>query len=97
MVAQLQLSAGAVTSTITASNAKADAVITNFLKWHHQDADPPVDVDAMTAQEKADMFMAVVVGYVTKKARQFAEEDIRETKEGEIATELAALNVAWEG
>ena len=85
----LTLTAGAITATVTASNVRADRIITGFVEWAGR------DTSAMSAQEKADTFMELIVGYATKKARQHVQEAQYGVKRAEADADLEADPVEW--
>ena len=93
-MADFSITIGAVNSAVNATDQRAGDIVTNWLKSHN-DLDPTVDIDALSNQEKADMFIQRVGFEVKRRANLYAENQIRADKESEIAADLAALDLAW--
>ena len=62
-MAELSLSIGATTGTRTGTDANVGAIVTNFLNQHYAD-DETVDLDTLTAQEKADLAIDKLIEFI---------------------------------
>ena len=88
-MADLTFTAGPVSASVSATNAKARKVVDNFLEWLGE------DLATMSDQEKADRFVGALVAYALKKGRGFREEQIRLSKSAEVASDLEAEGIEW--
>lgn len=89
-MASLNFSAGPISATTTASNAKASRVVSGFL------GQLGYNVNTMTPEARAEALVSELKKYMLKKSRQYYQESLLETKRVEVDVELSNEPVVWE-
>jgi hypothetical protein len=88
VMATLQLTIGPITAQRDASNAKAQEVLTEFLKRNGY------DLSELSQQEQADAVIAELVDYVIQQARMGPRALLEAQHSVQIEEEIAAIDWA---